>query len=364
MNFNIRRNELVEIFSEFINILKDNPIKPIISGLKIESNSGKVTFTGTNLDINYIKTIYCETIEDGVVIFKPNLALEYIKLLDDETINLSSKNDILSIHLAEFTLLYNDNFPENLKLPLVDEIAKISPQELYKSFERTKFSVAPSTENLAINCIRTLFREDRISFVSTDSYRLTYLKTDNKSLLEKDFSIPLESVNILCKLIKDLNEDITIGSNGENLIFLWKNTYFLTKVTTLPFPNFDAILCGNSFSKEMEFNYNDFKSALKKVLTVARTSNESKNGAILEFKGKKLSISASSGKAKINQKVNMIKNGDDFKCSLNIKFLFEFVENLNNNVFIKGNTSSAMFEITEGDNSSYKYILMPLALRD
>lgn len=364
MNFNIRRNELVEIFSEFINILKDNPIKPIISGLKIESNNGKVTFTGTNLDINYIKTIYCETIEDGVVIFKPNLALEYIKLLDDETITLSSDKDILSIHLAEFTLLHNDNFPDNLKLPLVDEIAKISPQELYRSLEKTKFSVAPSTENLAINCIRTLFRKDRISFVSTDSYRLTYLKTDNKSFLEKDFSIPLESVNILCKLIKDLNEDITIGLNGENLIFLWQNTYFLTKVTTLPFPNFDAILCGNSFSKEMEFNYNDFKSALKKVLTVARTSSESKNGAILEFKGKKLSISASSGKAKINQKVDMIKTGDDFKCSLNIKFLFEFVENLNNNIFIKGNSSSAMFEITESDNDSYKYILMPLALRD
>ncbi|MGL5088540.1 MAG: DNA polymerase III subunit beta [Cetobacterium sp.] len=364
MNFNIERNNLIDIFSEFINILKDNPIKPIISGLKIQSEEGTVTFSGTNLDINYIKTISCETIENGTVIFKPNLALEYIKLLDDKTINLSSKNDILSIHLAEFVLLYNDNFPENLKLPVIDEIAKISSEELYKSFEKTKFSVAPSTENLAINCIRTLFRKDRISFVSTDSYRLTYLKTDNAAFLEKDFSIPLESVNILCKLIKDLNKDILIGSSGENLIFLWENTYFLTKITNLPFPNFDAILCGNDFSKEMEFNYYDFKSSLKKALTVARTSTEAKNGAILEFKSNKLSISASSGKAKINQKVDMIKIGDDFKCSLNIKFLFEFIENINSNVFIKGNSSSAMFEITEKNNTSYKYILMPLALRD
>ncbi|MGL4988348.1 MAG: DNA polymerase III subunit beta [Cetobacterium sp.] len=364
MNFNIRRNDLVDIFSEFINILKDNPIKPIISGLKIESNNGQVTFTGTNLDINYIKTLSTETVENGVVIFKPNLALEYIKLLDDEFITLSSKNDILSIHLAEFTLLYNDGFPENLKLPVIDEITKISPQELYKGFEKTKFSVAPSTENLAINCIRTLFRKDRISFVSTDSYRLTYLKTDNSAFIEKDFSIPLETISILCKLIKDLNCEITIGSSGENLIFLWENSYFLTKIINLPFPNFDAILCGNNFSKEMEFNYTDFKSSLRKVLTVARTSSEAKNGAILEFKGKKLSISASSGKAKINQKVDMIKIGDDFKCSLNIKFLSEFIENVNKNVFIKGNSSSAMFEITEKDNNSYKYILMPLALRD
>ena len=300
----------------------------------------------------------------SIVVFKPNLALEYIKLLDDEFINLSSKNEILSIHLAEFSLLYNDNFPENLKLPSIDEVTTISAKNLYKSLEKTKFSVAPSAENLAVNCIRTIFKKDYISFVSTDSYRLTYLKTSNKAVIDKDFSIPLESVNILLKLLKDLDEDIFISSNNDNLIFIWNNSYFLTKVTTLPFPNFDAILCGNNFSKEMEFNYNDFKSSLKKVLTVAKTSNESKNGAILEFKGKKLTISASSGKAKINQKVDMIKIGDDFKCSLNIKFLYEFIENLSNNVFIRGNSSSSMFEITEKDNNSYKYILMPLALRD
>ena len=51
MNFNIRRTELVEILSEFTNILKDNPIKPIISGLKIEASNNTVTFTGTNLEI-------------------------------------------------------------------------------------------------------------------------------------------------------------------------------------------------------------------------------------------------------------------------------------------------------------------------
>nr|WP_307774404.1 DNA polymerase III subunit beta [uncultured Cetobacterium sp.] len=364
MNFNINKNDLIEIFSEFTNILKDNPVKPVISGLKIEAKDGIVIFSGTNLDVNYIKTVQCETKENGVVVFKPHLALEYIKLLDDETISLSTKGEILSIHLAEFTLLYHDNFPENLYVESSENIAVLPGSDLLTGFEKTKFSAALSNENLSINCIRTLFREDRISFVSTDSYRLTYLKTDVPALINKDVSIPLESINILCKLIKDVKEDITITCNNDNLIFTWKNSYFLTKLTNLPFPNFDAILCGNSFSKEMEFSYSDLKSALKKVLTVARTSSESKNGAILDFKGKKLSISASSGKAKINHKVDMIKNGDDFKCSLNIKYLYEFIENLSNNVFIKGSSSSAMFEISEINNSSYKYILMPLALRD
>lgn len=364
MRFSIERVELIDIFSEFINILKENPIKPVVSGLKIEVKDGRVIFTGTNLDINYIKEVECESFENGIVIFKPNLALEYIRLLDDKIITLSSNEDILSIHLAEFSLLPNDNYPENLKQPIVEELAVISPQELYLGFEKTKFSASLSTENIAINCIRVMFREENISFVSTDSYRLTYLKTKNSSLKSYDCSIPLETVITLLKFIKDLKEEIKIGINENTLIFEWGNSYFSTKLITLPFPNFEGIIVGNVFGKEMEFNLADMKSALKKVLTVARTSIEAKNGALLNFKGKNLNLSATSGKAKVNQKIDMIKKGDDFKASLNIKYLYEFIEKLENNVLIKGNNSSSMFEISDITTRDYLYILMPLALRE
>lgn len=364
MKFIIRKEDLVNIFSEFINILKDNPIKPVISGVKIEAIDDDVIFSGTNIDVNYIKTLKCNIQKEGVVVLKPNLAFEYIKLLDEEEIELELKEDILMIHQAEFSILDGENFPENLVVPIDKKIIEIESKELYNGFEKTKFSAAQSAENLAINCIRVIFAKDRVSFVSTDSYRLTYLKTNNCAEEEIGCSIPLEAVNILFKLAKDLNEKIYIGINQDNIIFQWKDSYFLTKLITVPFPNFEGILCGNSFSKEMEFNYSDFKSSLKKVMMVARTSSESKNGAILDFVGKKLNISAFSGKAKINQKVDMIKTGDDFKCSLNIKFLSEFIENLSKNIVIRGNNSSAMFEVTELGNDLYKYILMPLALRE
>lgn len=364
MKFSIKRDELITIFSEFINILKENPIKPIISGLKIEAKRNEIIFLGTNVDVNYIRILEGEIKEEGEVIFKPQLALEYIKLLDEEFLNLEFKDGVLKIHFAEFSVLEGEGFPQNLIMPLEKEIMKIKPEELYNGFDKTKFSASLSAENIAINCVRVIFSTDRVSFVSTDSYRMTYLRTQNIAKENLSCSIPLESINIIMKLIKDLNVEITIGISGENIIFLWNNSYFLTKLITVQFPNFESILVGNSFSKEMEFNYNDFKSSLKKVMTVAKTSSEAKNGAIFEFKGKKLNLSASSGRAKINQKVDMIKNGEDFKCSLNIKYLYEYIENVSKNIVIRGNNSSAMFEITEAGNEYYKYILMPLALRE
>ena len=60
----------------------------------------------------------------------------------------------------------------------------------------------------------------------------------------------------------------------------------------------------------------------------------------------------------------MLKEGEDFKASLNCKFLAEYIDNISNNVIISGNNASSMFEIREEGNEDYIYILMPLALRD
>lgn len=364
MNFKINKNELINIFSEFIMILKDNTIKPIISGLHIKAENGIVTFSGTNLEVDYIRELSCEIYKQGEVVFKPNLALEYIKLLDEEEIILDFSGDTLKIGNAEFNILIGDNFPKNLMKNVDVSGISILASDFISGFEKVKFSASISNENLQMNCIRVVFSKNEVSYISTDSYRLTYFKSYVEGDNDLEFSIPLESVNILSKILKDNKEEIVISVIENQIVIMWKNTYFSCKLITLPFPNYKAILQNNVFSKNMEFNLVELKSALKKVLTVARTSNESKNGAILEFIGNKLKISSSSGRAKINQKVDTIKQGEDFKCSLNIKFLYDYIENLNNNVIIKGNNSSAMFQIVEANNDNYLYILMPLALRE
>lgn len=364
MNFKINRDELINIFSEFIMILKENTIKPIISGLHIKAKNGIVTFSGTNLEIDYIRELSCEVYSEGEVVFKPNLAFEYIKLLDEDDIVLELSGESLKIGNAEFNVLVGDNFPKNLIKNIENTGISIQASDFIFGLEKVKFSASISNENLQMNCIRVVFSKNEVSYISTDSYRLSYFKLEIENESELEFSIPLESVNVLSKILKDNDDEIVISVLESQLVVMWKNIYFSCKLITLPFPNYKAILQNNSFSKNMEFNLNELKSALKKVLTVARTSNESKNGAILEFIGNKLKISASSGRAKINQKVDTIKEGEDFKCSLNIKFLYEYIENLNNNVIIKGNGSSAMFQITELDDDKYIYILMPLALRE
>ena len=361
MKFSIKREDIIPILTEFTNILKENPIKPIISGLQIKAEKGMIILIGTNLDIDLVRQIPAEVIEEGSVILKPALLLEYIKLLEEELM-FTLNDGYLTVHQAEFSILQDENFPDIIPTsPVV--LLNIQGGELVKMLDRAKFAASLSNDNIQINCVRMIFKPNELNLVSTDSYRLLYLKADNNCLMEKEISVPLETVNVLCKLLKDSEKDVTIGFSEEFLIVTWENAYFSSKTISMPFPDFRMILNNASFDKKMEFNRDELKSALKRVITVAKTSVDAKYGAIITFKGKTALLNAFSGRAKINQKVNMIKEGEDFKASLNCKFIVDYIDNISKNPVIKGTNASSMFEITEEEDQNYRYILMPLALR-
>ena len=67
MKFSIIREQLISVLSEYTNILKENPIKPIVSGLKIIAKDNQVIFIGTNLEIEHIRKIEAEVEREGEV---------------------------------------------------------------------------------------------------------------------------------------------------------------------------------------------------------------------------------------------------------------------------------------------------------
>lgn len=366
MKFSIKREKLVEILSEYTNIIKDNSVKPIISGLKIVAKDNIVIFLGTNLEIELVRKTTSNVEIEGEVVFKPFLLLEYIKLLDEDEVVFSLENTYIKVHQAEFSTLDNwDKFPvinEHSGTPLLE----IEGGKFIQMLEKVKFSVCQLTDNIGLNCMRVIFKKDELNLAGTDSYRLAFLKENIECLSEKEVSIPLETINILCKLLKDYPENVVVNSVGDNVTVVWKDAYFSTKTIGLPFPDFRKLILGlRDYDKVMEFNRDELKSAIKRAITVAKTSVDARYGALFSFEDKILNISAISGRAKINQKVNMIKKGENFKASLNCKFINEFIENIkNDNIVIQGKSSSSKFEITELNNDNYIYILMPLALRD
>ena len=361
--------------------IKDNKIKPILSCVYAKVKDNKVYFTGTNLDTTIKTSIDVnEVIREGEVAFSPSIIDEYLKEIKDEFVVLRVENgNILFIETEDSTTEYDvfttEDYPntfENINLNENNFKFEMPSQELVEIFEKVLFS-ADTPDNIAMNCIRIESNNKTLNFVSTNTYRLTYLKKDvEKEINDFAVSVPADTISSIIKIVKGLdNELIKIYKEDAHLYFKYKETTIITKLIELRFPNYADILSNITYDKKLSINNETFTNLLKRVLIFSRNNMESKYSSTYQFKhginGKsKLIISALNDIARINEELNISFEGEDLKISLNSKYLLEFIQNIpkEKELVLEFMYANSAVKVYEKDNENYIYILMPLALRD
>ena len=361
--------------------IKDNKIKPILSCVYAKVKDNKVYFTGTNLDTTIKTSIDVnEVIREGEVAFSPSIIDEYLKEIKDEFVVLRVENgNILFIETEDSTTEYDvfttEDYPntfENINLNENNFKFEMPSQELVEIFEKVLFS-ADTPDNIAMNCIRIESNNKTLNFVSTNTYRLTYLKKDvEKEINDFAVSVPADTISSIVKIVKGLdNELIKIYKEDAHLYFKYKETTIITKLIELRFPNYADILSNITYDKKLSINNETFTNLLKRVLIFSRSNMESKYSSTYQFKHgvneeSKLIISALNDIARINEELNISFEGEDLKISLNSKYLLEFIQNISKEkeLVLEFMYANSAVKVYEKDNENYIYILMPLALRD
>lgn len=361
--------------------IKDNKIKPILSCVYAKVKDNKVYFTGTNLDTTIKTSIDVnEVIREGEVAFSPSIIDEYLKEIKDEFVVLRVENgNILFIETEDSTTEYDvfttEDYPntfENINLNENNFKFEMPSQELVEIFEKVLFS-ADTPDNIAMNCIRIESNNKTLNFVSTNTYRLTYLKKDvEKEINDFAVSVPADTISSIVKIVKGLdNELIKIYKEDAHLYFKYKETTIITKLIELRFPNYADILSNMTYDKKLSINNETFTNLLKRVLIFSRSNMESKYSSTYQFKHgdngeSKLIISALNDIARINEELNISFEGEDLKISLNSKYLLEFIQNIpkEKELVLEFMYANSAVKVYEKDNENYIYILMPLALRD
>ena len=361
--------------------IKDNKIKPILSCVYAKVKDNKVYFTGTNLDTTIKTSIDVnEVIREGEVAFSPSIIDEYLKEIKDEFVVLRVENgNILFIETEDSTTEYDvfttEDYPNTFEYINLNENNfkfEMPSQELVEIFEKVLFS-ADTPDNIAMNCIRIESNNKTLNFVSTNTYRLTYLKKDvEKEINDFAVSVPADTISSIVKIVKGLdNELIKIYKEDAHLYFKYKETTIITKLIELRFPNYADILSNITYDKKLSINNETFTNLLKRVLIFSRSNMESKYSSTYQFKHgdngeSKLIISALNDIARINEELNISFEGEDLKISLNSKYLLEFIQNISKEkeLVLEFMYANSAVKVYEKDNENYIYILMPLALRD
>ena len=381
MHIKVNRQNFLLAIRTVEKSVKENKIKPILSCIYAKVKGNKLYFTGTNLDTTIKTSIDVnEVIREGEVAFYYAIIDEYLKEIKDEFVVLRVENgNILFIETEDSTTEYDvfspEDYPntfENIVLNESNFKFEMPSQELVNIFEKVLFS-ADSADNIAMNCIRIESIEKYLHFVSTNTYRLTFLKKNiDKDISDFSVSVPADTISSLIKIIKGLdNELIKIYKEDAHLYFQYKDTMVITKLIELRFPNYADILSNISYDKKLFINNEKLTNLLKRILIFSRSNTESKYSSTYEFKTNeenqnKMAISALNEIARINEELDVNYEGENLKISLNSKYLLEFIQNIpkEKELVLEFMYSNSAVKVYEKDNDEYIYILMPLALRE
>ena len=381
MHIKVNRQNFLSAIRTVEKSVKENKIKPILSCIYAKVKENKIYFTGTNLDTTIKTSIDVdEVIREGEITFSYSIIDEYLKEIKDEFVVLKVENgNILFIETEDSTTEYDvhsaEDYPntfENIVLNDSNFKFEMPSQELVNIFEKVLFS-ADTPDNIAMNCIRIESILKHLHFVSTNTYRLTFLKKNiDKDIPDFSVSVPADTISSIIKIIKGLdNEVIKVYKEEAHLYFQYKDTMIITKLIELRFPNYAEILSNISYDKKLYINNEKLTNLLKRILIFSRSNSESKYSSTYEFKHNEenkgiMTISALNEIARINEELDVNFEGEDLKISLNSKYLLEFIQNISKEkeLVLEFMYSTSAVKVYEKDNDEYIYILMPLALRE
>ena len=381
MHIKVNRQNFLSAIRTVEKSVKENKIKPILSCIYAKVKENKIYFTGTNLDTTIKTSIDVnEVIREGKIAFSYSIIDEYLKEIKDEFVVLRVENgNILFIETEDSTTEYDvhsaEDYPNTFENVVLNENNfkfEMPSQELVNIFEKVLFS-ADTSDNIAMNCIRIESILKHLHFISTNTYRLTFLKKNiDKDIPDFSVSVPADTISSIIKIIKGLdNEVIRIYKEEAHLYFQYKDTTIITKLIELRFPNYAEILSNISYDKKLYINNEKLTNLLKRILIFSRSNSESKYSSTYEFKHNeenknKMTVSALNELARINEELDVNFEGEDLKISLNSKYLLEFIQNISKEkeLVLEFMYSNSAVKVYEKDNDEYIYILMPLALRE
>lgn len=372
LNIKVNRNKFLKALHIVEKAVSDNKIRPVLSGVYLEAKDDKITFKGTDLELNIQSYMFGKIIEEGEIVFSFQLVDEYLKEIDDEEIQLIETEGTLLIETenssSEFSIYDADEYPR-INIDTEGRVYEISKSLIVDMLEKVKISSAVTNENPAVNALRMELEHGKIKMAATDTYRLTYMEEGLEDAMSGStkISLPLHSAEALIKILKSVGDEfVKFRFVGNQAVFEIEKVLLTSRVIDLAFPDYKGIFENTVYSKQVVVDTDMLTSVLKRVQVFVKNNNESKNSALFDLRDDRFFITGVSDSAKVKEELKLNKEGEDLKLSLNVKFMLDYLVNLDkdkNSIMKMSNSSGAVLMKNE-DNNKYLYILMPLALRE
>jgi len=248
MRFTLQREALLRPLQQVVNVVERRQTLPVLANLLVVVGGGRVSLTGTDLEVEMVASTAVEDAVDGEVTIPARKLFDIVRALPDGSrvqLAKSGEKVIVSAGRSRFTLatLPANEFPVIEEVDLVERV-RVGESVLKELIERTAFAMAQQDVRFYLNGLLFDLREDTLRCVATDGHRLALCEAalPAGAQTRKQIILPRKGVLELQRLLEGGDAELELEVGRSHVRVRRTDVTFTSKLIDGRFPDYEAVI--------------------------------------------------------------------------------------------------------------------------
>ncbi len=251
-------------------VISNRAVIPILEYFLFEVENGKLSITGTDLEVSMKSGLAVESKEDGRVAVPARLIIDILRTLPEQPVTFSIDETNNAIELTSDNGQYKiagegaEDFPQ---FPEVEngQSVSLNAKVLNKAINSTLFAIGNDELRPALMGLLTEMTPLDFKFVSTDGnklvkYRREDIRTDNTD----SFILPRKALNLLKNSLPDDEVMVAVEYNNTNALFTFGDVKLICRLIDERFPDYNAAIPAEA-PYSLRINRTELVNSLKRI---------------------------------------------------------------------------------------------------
>jgi DNA polymerase-3 subunit beta len=367
MQFSVSKSSLLKELNLLQGIVEKKSTIPILSNVLIETAESKISLVATDLDVSLQTECPAELSGTGSVVLQARKLFDIVRNLPDAEISFTKEdNDWVKIVCAssQFRIVgqAKEHFPST---PKSEKGGVVIPANVLNGLiNRTVFAITQEESRYALNGSLLILSDGKLQMVATDGHRLALAASDIEQSSDEALKVivPKKALIELGKLTAGLDDNLELSRDENHLYFEIQNRNLTSRMLAGQFPNYELVLPKNN-DKSVTLNVDKLTQAIRRAALMA---DERSHGVKVDLAGNQLSITSQSADVGEAREVIPIDyTGESLSIGFNAQYLLDFLGVVGTDEVLfefKDEQSPALMRPAGDEQSSYKYVIMPMRL--
>lgn len=357
------RDELALRLGPVSRVVSSHGAVQVLAGVLLRARSGALELAATDMELSLRTSLTAQVDGEGDIVVPGKLLVDLTRLLPagDVTIEYRPEEGVAELTAGSYRSRLNifaaEDFP---RLPALDlPLHAVATASLLDTVERVSRSSSRDESRPVLTGILVRFEGQTLSMAATDSYRLSFKRTDLPAAgPDIEAIIPARALAELSRIAAG-SDVVQMGINDNTVVFGAGETWLTTRRIDGQFPDVNRLL-PESFEAEVDLPRAELRDVVRRAAVMAQRNAPLR----LRFAEGELTVSAQSQDVgETSESLPAPYTGDPLEIGFNAEFLADGIDSVaSDTVRLKLINPLRPGLITAAGDDSFWYLIMPIRL--